>query len=140
MTVYCAFATCILPVTSNYCEPKLCKFMVRNDAGYLVYAYKSHVACGNILGNPSEFGPSCYAHYNYNMTNEFIDLILSKHNSLRADTANGRIPGYLPANQMSELVINDYVKQTLVREHFLIFNVCEWMKAMLLFDQRGIIM
>lgn len=97
-----ALLTCILPVlcTSNYCEPNMCKFNVR--IGRLIGTeYKHHIACGNSLS----FGPSCYQHQNIPMTTEFINLILKKHNTLRAHTANGRIPGYLPANQMSELVI-----------------------------------
>lgn len=106
-----AFITIIVPVFSNYCEPNICKFNVRLGGGYIGYTYKEHVACGNSLAFENAFGPACYQYKLITMTTDFIHLILKKHNTLRADTANGRIPGYLPANQMSELVIRKRAKK-----------------------------
>lgn len=93
---------------SDYCAPNLCKFNVR-VGGYIGFTYKQHIACGNFLAVENAFGPSCYRLNVIPMTANFIDLILRQHNTLRANTANGRIPGYLPANQMSELVIKNLV-------------------------------
>ncbi|KAG4071195.1 hypothetical protein HA402_001185 [Bradysia odoriphaga] len=89
-------------VLSNYCDANICRFNVR-IGNYIGTEYKRHIACGNSLAYQNVFGPSCYQHKIIPMTTDFINLILRKHNTLRADTANGRIPGYLTANQMSEL-------------------------------------
>ncbi len=109
LKIYIAlFATLIItwisPVFSNYCDANICRFNERIGR-YIGVAYKRHIACGNSAAYQNVFGPSCYRQQIIPMTTEFISLILRKHNTLRADTANGRIPGYLPANQMSELVI-----------------------------------
>lgn len=82
----------------------MCKFKERIGR-FIGTSYKQHIACGNSAAYQDVFGPSCYKHQIIPMTTELKELILRKHNSLRALTANGRIPGYLPANQMSELVI-----------------------------------
>lgn len=104
MTAFAALVTSILPVLSNYCEPTICKFNVRIGRS-IGTEYKQHIACGNSLAYRNVFGSSCYQQQIIPMTTEFMNLILRKHNTLRADTANGRIPGYLPASEMSELVI-----------------------------------
>lgn len=95
---------CILPVLSDYCEPNMCRFNVRIGAS-IGTEYKKHIACGSKLAYRNVFGPSCYQQQIIPMTAALMNLILRKHNTLRAATANGRIPGYLSANQMSELVI-----------------------------------
>lgn len=82
----------------------MCKFNVRVGRSIGI-EYKKHIACGNSAAYQDIFGSSCYQQRVIPMTPAFIELILRKHNTLRADTANGRIPGYLPANQMSEMVI-----------------------------------
>lgn len=82
----------------------MCKFNVRVGKS-IGTEYKQHIACGNSAAYQNIFGPTCYQHKIIPMTTEFIALILRKHNTLRADIANGRVPGYLTANQMSELVI-----------------------------------
>lgn len=105
MAAFSALVTSILPVLSDYCEPNVCKFNVRIGGGLIGTTYKKHIACGNSLAYQNVFGSSCYQQQIIPMTTEFINLILRQHNTLRADTANGLIPGYLPANQMSELVI-----------------------------------
>lgn len=108
LVVLAALITSILPALSDYCAPNLCKFNVR-VGGYIGFTYKQHIACGNSLAVTNAIGPSCYRLNVIPMTANFIDLILRQHNTHRANTANGRIPGYLPANQMSELVIENHV-------------------------------
>lgn len=89
---------------SNYCDANICKFNTRIGR-FIGTTYKQHIACGNSLVYQNVFGTSCYQQKIIPMTADFINLILRKHNTLRADIANGRIPGYLSANQMSELVM-----------------------------------
>lgn len=113
MAAFAALVTSILPVLCNYCEPNMCKFNVRLGR-FIGTEYKRHIACGNSAAYQYGFGPSCYQQKVIPMTAEFISLILRKHNTLRADTANGRISGYLPANQMSELVIRNYANYILL--------------------------
>ncbi|KAJ6637145.1 Antigen 5 like allergen Cul n 1 [Pseudolycoriella hygida] len=95
------FASAVLFVTSiaiDYCNLDLCP------------ENRLHVGCAE---NSSDWGPDCSDDsYFEEMTKELKNFILKKHNKARNKIALGKVPGYLEADRMPEMVWNTELEET----------------------------
>lgn len=75
-------------IAVDYCSKDIC-------------SAQNHIGCENTGG----FGPSCPAERSVvPMTADIIALILQRHNTARANIANGRVSPFSKANRMIQMV------------------------------------